>query len=680
MNNTLEVKAVLRKAVSLAELDDSSLDTLAAEARELRLGSGDILFREHDPGDAVYVVLAGEIEIFVDTNDGEPLVLSRLSAGELFGEHYLLGGQSGLRNAGARSLTDCRLGVIAAERFVEVLHRAPQLARQLTERRNRLSSENLARRSAVFRELQRAAPDDPTITLQLPAGRMVFSEGDPADAAYLVVSGTLEVFQGGELDAPIARIGSGQCFGEQACASDAPRSASVITTSEVRLIAIPRAAFLRLMEQSDEVRQLVDGLDFLYRLPTRGVALVYAGKQAGEQSVERLYQLDDGRRFISSYLPAHGIFRMLRLDEAGPTRSFSWQSAVPDSAELSRSLKVSAEGDILAVYSVGPWPELTDLLPSIIDGMRFDDALLRQFEQTGTLDDQSEAQPAGRDIACPCLEVSVGQILCLRDRGFDTLAKIQGRTGCGSVCGSCETHVLELLGKAEWIPVRAEAHEVTESIRGFTLTPLRPVPIEWRAGQSIALSGRIDGRWVTRQYTVISTPASGVLEIAVRREAEGRFSRWLHEGKLRDKSLRIGAPRGVAWAGGETVCFVADIGVVLALAIARQFATTGEGRVHVEYSGEHLAEMAYVSDLGALSVEQPEFSLGVRTSTPPDELDEARIREIVAEFPAAEYVLCGTADYMRFVRDALQAAGVVSDRIREEVFSPPVARSADRSL
>ena len=50
---------------------------------------GEIIFHQGDPGDAMYVVDDGEIEIVLDTTDG-PVVLSRLVKGETFGEMALV--------------------------------------------------------------------------------------------------------------------------------------------------------------------------------------------------------------------------------------------------------------------------------------------------------------------------------------------------------------------------------------------------------------------------------------------------------------------------------------------------------------------------------------------------------------------------------------------------------------
>src|SRR5690348_3517314 len=50
----------------------------------------------------------------------------------------------------------------------------------------------------------------------LEAGAVVFQAGDPAEALYLVLSGRLKVWSGGEEGAAIADLPAGDLFGERA--------------------------------------------------------------------------------------------------------------------------------------------------------------------------------------------------------------------------------------------------------------------------------------------------------------------------------------------------------------------------------------------------------------------------------------------------------------------------------
>jgi putative ABC transport system ATP-binding protein len=77
------------------------------EPEEVRLGSGEVLFEQGDRSDLVYVVEAGEIEIYETRADGSEVLLSVIGPGRYFGE---LGPMLNLpRSASARARVTSRL-------------------------------------------------------------------------------------------------------------------------------------------------------------------------------------------------------------------------------------------------------------------------------------------------------------------------------------------------------------------------------------------------------------------------------------------------------------------------------------------------------------------------------------------------------------------------------------------
>jgi CRP-like cAMP-binding protein len=78
----------------------------------------------------------------------------------------------------------------------------------------------------------------------------IFHEGDPADAVFVVVNGRVKVVttssDGKEFILTV--LGGGQVFGEMGLLEAAPRSASVVTITEVEMMVIKREDFDRLIE------------------------------------------------------------------------------------------------------------------------------------------------------------------------------------------------------------------------------------------------------------------------------------------------------------------------------------------------------------------------------------------------------------------------------------------------
>ena len=85
----------------------------------------------------------------------------------------------------------------------------------------------------------------------LPAGKLLFRQGDPADAFYMVRSGALAAFRDGALGRPdlLGYIRSGEPVGEMSLLDETPHSASVYALRDSELIRLPKASFERLTDR-----------------------------------------------------------------------------------------------------------------------------------------------------------------------------------------------------------------------------------------------------------------------------------------------------------------------------------------------------------------------------------------------------------------------------------------------
>src|ERR1700686_4104342 len=119
----IQVGAVGRPLSSvplLSALDEPSLAALDAELKWVRVPGGQILFRENDVADALYVVMSGCLGVSVSDGHGRDTLVSRIAAGETVGEMGILDG--GLRSATVEALRDTellRLDKSSCERLVD---------------------------------------------------------------------------------------------------------------------------------------------------------------------------------------------------------------------------------------------------------------------------------------------------------------------------------------------------------------------------------------------------------------------------------------------------------------------------------------------------------------------------------------------------------------------------------
>lgn len=97
----------------------------------------------------------------------------------------------------------------------------------------------------------------------IPARSMIMHQGDDGFCAFLIQSGTVQIFltqeDGSEVE--LARMGTGQIFGEMALVFDAPRTASVRALEDCNLIVITRKTFMDKLNRSDPtVKAMVEML------------------------------------------------------------------------------------------------------------------------------------------------------------------------------------------------------------------------------------------------------------------------------------------------------------------------------------------------------------------------------------------------------------------------------------
>ena len=110
-------------------LDPSERADLERVLERREVAEGDILFSFGEPGDSLYIVAAGSVELFVKDNSGAKIVLTNCGPGEPFGELSLFDG--GARTATAVSLEASTLFVLDREDLLAFLGRHPHAALDL---------------------------------------------------------------------------------------------------------------------------------------------------------------------------------------------------------------------------------------------------------------------------------------------------------------------------------------------------------------------------------------------------------------------------------------------------------------------------------------------------------------------------------------------------------------------
>ena len=74
------------------DLDDSTLEGLAAASSTRKLARGDVLFKENDEPLDLFVVVSGRLAMVIRSVDGRESVVALMEPGDLFGEMPLFDG------------------------------------------------------------------------------------------------------------------------------------------------------------------------------------------------------------------------------------------------------------------------------------------------------------------------------------------------------------------------------------------------------------------------------------------------------------------------------------------------------------------------------------------------------------------------------------------------------------
>ena len=107
-------------------LTPEELEQLAAEVDQVKFDPDETIFNEQDKGDALYVVEAGSVRIWVLDEDVEPVTLKELGPGEFFGELAVL--DRGPRSTNATAIGETTLHRLSSDDFQAFLMKHPDVA------------------------------------------------------------------------------------------------------------------------------------------------------------------------------------------------------------------------------------------------------------------------------------------------------------------------------------------------------------------------------------------------------------------------------------------------------------------------------------------------------------------------------------------------------------------------
>jgi len=104
---------------------------LADSGTLVRYPKGVVIITQGDPSDALYVIISGQVKVFLSDENGREAVLSICGPGDYIGELAL---DQGVRSASVMTLEPCTLSYVTQQSFKEHLKKDPPAAFDLVVR------------------------------------------------------------------------------------------------------------------------------------------------------------------------------------------------------------------------------------------------------------------------------------------------------------------------------------------------------------------------------------------------------------------------------------------------------------------------------------------------------------------------------------------------------------------
>lgn len=236
-----------------AGLPKEALQALVEHLTLVTLTPGKVLFYEGDVGDALYVIVEGEVSVQAE---GPPRVeMARLGPGSFIGEVALMTDQP--RSATVTALTPSELLRIDRHTLSRVLANHGDVLRAVLRFvRDRLV-DRWMRTSPLFRPFnddERAELQTKFQFLEIEAATKLLSAGVRPDGLYIVLAGKYLVQRAG---ATIATLGPGDLIGETALLSGQTFKSDVVAQGKSLALCLPAAAFREMIMTHPHVLEVV---------------------------------------------------------------------------------------------------------------------------------------------------------------------------------------------------------------------------------------------------------------------------------------------------------------------------------------------------------------------------------------------------------------------------------------
>lgn len=240
---------VVSRSPLLRTLDDEQKETIVkAFSGPLIKQPGEDIIIQGDIGDIFYLLEDGLVDVYVTKRGSPEIKVHTYTPGNSFGELAIM--YNAPRAATCRAQTECKLWALDRVSFKVIVVAAAMQKREMYVGflKNVPILESLT-------EMEIMTLADSLAEEKYQDGQVICNQGDSGDYFYIVKDGVAVCTQKDSTgkDKEVARLSSGNYFGEIALLTDKPRQATVKAEGLLKVLALDRATFTRVMGPMDEI-------------------------------------------------------------------------------------------------------------------------------------------------------------------------------------------------------------------------------------------------------------------------------------------------------------------------------------------------------------------------------------------------------------------------------------------
>jgi cAMP-dependent protein kinase regulator len=245
-----------------SDLTTDELAYVSEQVEVLQVQAGSTLFREGDPGDSLFIITHGEVNILSRNSKGEEVEVARLKNGEFFGEFAFFSNSK--RQADAVASSETELLELTRDTLIDVTQKFPRVKEVLISFYKNRVVDKLMVTSQLFRSL---GPKDRMQILQklsyhiFEPGALIIQEGCAGDYLYLIKSGGADITTlRDDQEVLLATIGEGEFFGEISLVTGTPRTASVKARTAMETMRLSKADLDEVAARHPNVKKVIDDI------------------------------------------------------------------------------------------------------------------------------------------------------------------------------------------------------------------------------------------------------------------------------------------------------------------------------------------------------------------------------------------------------------------------------------